>query len=303
MPIHSGNYARLLEPGLRKIFLETYKEKPEQYSKVFNVMKSKKAIETDLRMGGFSEWNTKGTTDSTEYELPTPTDIVQYQHVTYSKGFQVEKELVDDEQYNQINKMAKALARSARSTVERNAASVFRNAFKADPRNYKGEPLIGEHKRLDGGTTTNFVGKLALTEQNLEIAMKLAREQVDERGLLIQMMPRVLVVPPALEFTAMKIVESVQLPGTDYNDINPMKGRFQVVVLDYIGANVEGGSDNYWFLVDPDLHELNFFWRERLTFKSETNFDTDVAKYKGRMRFSYGWSDHRGILGANPDLE
>jgi len=302
MPTVRGNFAKLLEPGLRKIFFEGYKEKPEQYSKVFNVNNSKKAIETDLRMGGFTMWNQKGTTDSTEYEeIPNP-DIVQYIHKTFSKGFTVEKEMVDDEQYNQIQKKARALGRAARSTIEHHAGSVFRNAFKSLPTNFRGEPLVSDkHTRLDGGTTSNFIGRLTLNEQNLEIALKLAAEQVDERGLKIQMTPKLLVVPPALQFTAEKIVKSSLLPGTDYNDINPMKGRFQVVVLDYIGA-VDGGSDNYWFLIDPDIHELNWFWRERLNFKRATDFDTDQAKYKGRMRFSYGWSDHRGVLGANPDL-
>jgi phage major head subunit gpT-like protein len=293
--LHSGNYAKLLEPGLRKIFMETYKEKPEQYSKVLNVAKSKKAIETDLRMGGFSMWNEKGTTDSTEYEDPTDTDTVQYKHVTFSKGFVVEKELVDDEQYTQINKMPKALSRAARSTIETHAAKIFNDAFTANPKNYKGEALISAtHKRLDGGTSTNLIGALALTEANLEVAFKLAREQVDETGLKIQMNPKILVVPGALEFTAEKIAKSIQLPGTNNNDINPMRGRFQVIVLDYLT------DENNWFLVDPDLHQLMWFWRERLSFKTTTDFDTDQAKYKGRMRFSYGFSDHRGVIGANP---
>jgi hypothetical protein len=124
--------------------------------------------------------------------------------------------------------------------------------------------------------------------------MKLAREQVDETGLKIQMNPKTLIVPGALEFTAEKIAKSVQLPGTNNNDINPMRGRFNVVVLDYLT------DPTAWFLIDPDLHELNWFWREKLSFKNDTDFDTDVAKYKGRMRFSYGWSDHRGIIGAKP---
>lgn len=295
MPIQQGNYGRLLEPGLRKIFFETYKEKAEQYSKVLNILSSKKAIETDLRMGGFSMWNTKGTLDSTEYENPTGTDTVTYKHVTFSKGFQLEKEMVDDEQYNVINKMPKALARAARATIESKASEVFNNAFTANAANYKGEALISAtHALLGGGTTSNAIGALALSEANLEVAMKLAAEQVDEKGLKIQMMPDTLVVPRALEFTAEKITKSVQLPGTNNNDINPMQGRFNVVVLDYLTD-----VDN-WFLVDSTLHQLNFFWREKLSFKNTDDFDTDIAKYKGRMRFSYGWSDHRGILGANP---
>jgi phage major head subunit gpT-like protein len=292
MPINQGQFGRLLEPGLRKIFFETYKEKPEQYSSVLNMLTSKKAIETDLRAGGFSMWNAKGSLDSTEYEDPTDTAQLTYKHTTFSKGFQIEKEMVDDEQYNVINKMPKALARAARATIETQAASIFNNAFTTSSANYKGEALVGTHTRLDGGTTTNAIGDLALTEANLEIAMKLAREQVDERGLKIQMNPKILVVPGALEFTAEKIAKSIQLPGTNNNDINPMRGRFQVIVLDYLT------DSNNWFLLDPDLHELNFFWREKLNFKSTDDFDTDIAKYKGRMRFSYGWSDHRGVLGA-----
>jgi phage major head subunit gpT-like protein len=293
MAVISGNYGRLLEPGLRKTFFETYKEKAEQYSKVFNVLTSSKAIETDLRMGGFGLWNPKGTLDSTEFHDPTPTDTIQYKHTTFSQGFQLEKELVDDEQTNIINKMPKALARAARATIETQAASVLNNAFSTAV--LKGQPLISDsHVLLGGGTTDNNAGALALTEANLEVAMKLAREQVDERGILIQMMPNTLIVPRGLEFTAEKISKSAQLPGTNNNDINPMQNRFKVIVLDYLT------DDGRWFLVDDSLNPLNFFWRERLNFKQDTDFDTDVAKYKGRMRFSYGVSDFRGIIGAKP---
>lgn len=301
MAIHEGNFGRLLEPGLRRIFFETYKEKPEQYASILNILTSKKAIETDLRMGGFSQWGEKGTLDSTEYENPTPTATVQYRHVTFSKGFIVEKEIVDDELYNQIKKMPKALSRAARATIEEHGAKIFNESFVAQPNAYKGEALIGDHARLDGGTTTNYIGALALNEPNLEIAHRLASEQVDERGLKIQMVPDTLVVPRALEMTARKILNTTEVPvagttGATFAtlDHNPMKGRYRLVVLDYLT------DPNNWFLVDSTLHSLNWFWREKLNFKNMTDFDTDAAKFKGRMRFSFGWTDHRGILGANP---
>ena len=298
MSVNSGNYGKLLEPGLRKIFLETYNEKPEQYSSILNVLSSQKAIETDLRMGGFSMWNQKGSLDAVEYEDPTTTDTVLYKPVTFAKGFQIEKEIVDDEQYQIINKMPKALARSARSTIETEAAKIFNNAFTASPSNYKGEALIANnHVRLDGGTTTNLASGV-LNETNLELALKLAHEQVDERGLKIQMNPDILIVPRALEYQAIKLMESTlsTVPGGAAafakNDINAIRGRLKVVVLDYLT------SATNWFIADSQVHQLNFFWREKLSFKNETDFDTDVAKYKGRMRFSYGWSDHRGIIGS-----
>jgi phage major head subunit gpT-like protein len=305
MSVNSGNYGCLLEPGLRKIFMETYKEKPEQFSQIFNVMNSSKAVETDLRMGGFTQWGTKGSLDGVEYENPTGTDTVMYKHVTYAKGFQVEKEMVDDEQYSIINKLPKALARAARATLEELGASVLNNAFSNAATDfqtpYKGEALVGNHIRLDGGSTTNAIGNYALTEDNLEIALKLAHEQVDERGLKIQMNPDTLIVPRALEYVAARIngsTLSTVAGGTGdgtfaKNDINVLKGRFKIVVMDYLT------DSNNWFLMDSQIAQLNWFWREKLSFKNETDFDTDTAKYKGRMRFSYGWSDHRGILGAN----
>ena len=293
------NFGKLLEPGLRKIFFDNLNNIPWQFTQVFNVDKSSKAIETDLRMGDFGLWGKKGTLDDTLYEDPTPTDIVQYRHETYSKGFLVEKELVDDELYGQIKKMAKRLGARANQTVDIHAASLFNNAFKVDANAYKGEALIGNHTRLDGGTRTNFIGNLALNEPNLEVAHKLAREQVDERGIKIRMNPDTLVVPPALEMTARKILGSMYMPdsgttGNTYakNDINPMKSRYKIVVLDYLT------DPTAWFLMDSNLHELNFFWREKPNFKNPTDFDSDIAKYKGRMRYSFGWSNDVGIMGA-----
>ena len=50
--------------------------------------------------------------------------------------------------------------------------------------------------------------------------------------------------------------------------------------------------------MDSSRHELNFFWRVRPEFKREEDFDTLVAKYRGYMRYSYGYSDWRGIVGS-----
>lgn len=296
------NFGKLLEPGLRKIVDANFRRLAPQYSQFLNVANSSKAIETDLRMGGFGLWDKKGSLDSTLYQDPTGTDSVQYKHETFSSGFLVEKELVDDEKYNEIRKMAKYLGESARQTVEIFGASILNNAYTAAPGNYKGEALISaNHKRLDGGSRSNFIGALALNEANLEIAHKLASEQVDERGLKIETNYDTLIVPRGLELTARKILGSQYMPTTGTtgktfaeNDINPMKDRYKIVVLDYVT------DQTAWYLQDSAAHELNFFWREKLSFKNTTDFDTDIAKYKGRFRMSGGWTSDLGILGAKP---
>src|SRR5689334_17624464 len=115
--LQSAPFGRLLEPGLRKIFMETYTEVPEQYSKIFNVQNSNKAIETDLRMTGFGLWDKKDSAGMVQYQDTVDPLALQYVHEEFASGFTVERKLIDDEQYNQINKMSAALARAARATI------------------------------------------------------------------------------------------------------------------------------------------------------------------------------------------
>lgn len=300
----SQQFGRLLEPGLRKIFMETYNEIPEQYSRVFNVQNSNKAIETDLRMGGFGLWDKKDSAGSVVFQDPTDTQALQYIHEEFASGFTVERKLVDDEQYNQISKMAKSLGRAARATIETQAASVLNNAFTVN--GFDGAPLISAtHKRLDGGTMSNQLAASdgagaangALSDRNLKAALIQTRRQVDDKGILIQVQPKILVVPPALEYTAKTLLQSANLSvnGTGSgmtNDKNVIQNRFDVVVMDYLTSNTA------WFLVDPSVAELNFFWRKRLEFKQDEDFSTMQAKYRGYMRFSAGYSDYRGIFGS-----
>ena len=88
--LQSAQFGRLLEPGLRKIFFDTYKEVPEQYSKVFNVLDSNKAIETDLRMGGFGLWEKKDSAGSVQFQDVPDTQALQYIHEEFASGFVVE---------------------------------------------------------------------------------------------------------------------------------------------------------------------------------------------------------------------
>lgn len=302
--LQSAHFGRLLEPGLRKTFMETYKEVPEQFSKVFNVQQSNKAIETDLRMGGFGLWEKKDSAGSVQYQDPTDTQALQYIHEEFASGFTVERKLVDDEQYNQISKMGKSLGRAARATIETKAAEVFNTAFTQN--GFDGVPLISNsHKRLDGGGMSNRLqasdgassadGKL--TDANLKAALIQTRKQVDDRGILIQVQPKKLIVSPAQEYTARTILGSMNIStsgnGTGItNDKNVIQGQLEVVVLDYLTSNTA------WFLLDPTVAELNFFWRKRLEFQNTTDFDTMQAKYRGYMRFSAGYSDYRGIFGS-----
>ena len=293
----SENFGKLLEPGLRKIFFETYAEVPEQFSKIYNVLTSKKAKETDYGLGAFGDWVERASElAEVAYDTIDPGLEREYVHKAFTKGFMLGRELVDDEQYNQINKMPAALARSGRAFVEKEAAKTFIGA--ATTTIYDGKALLAtDHPLLNSSKTGCNLLTGALSANTLKEAMTMMRETVDEAGNIIAASPKKLIVPPALEYTAKEILNSTQLAGTELNNVNSVKGALELVVYDYIGA-ANGGSDTAWFIMDPTLAQINFFWRVKPEFKWGEDFDTFVAKYRAYMRFSYGVSDWRGIVGS-----
>lgn len=296
----SEPFAKLLEPGLRKIFFESYAEVPEQFSKIYNVNKSNKAKETDYGLGAFGDWTLRTSElDTVAYDTLSPGLERTYTHSAFTKGFMIGRELYDDEQYGQMHKMAKALGRAGRAHVEKDAAQTFINAFDGtDHAIYDGKALFAhDHPLLDSAKVGDNLISGALNDQNLKIALQCMRETLDEAGNLISARAKKLVVPPSLEYTAREILNSTQVAGTDLNNTNSIKGALDLVVYDFIGE-AAGGSDTAWFIIDPSLVELNFFWRVKPEFKSTEEFDNFVAKYRGYMRYSYGVSDWRGIVGS-----
>ena len=299
----SENFGKLLYPGLRKIFFETYSELPEQFTKIYNVQKSNSATETDYGLGAFGDWEERtGELDTVAYAKISEGGEVTYTHKAFTKGFMISRELNDDEKYGQMKKMAKALARAGRAKVEKDAIQVLTKGFQGQSGAFKGrdekELFHNAHDLVDSEKTCSNILTEELSEQSLKKAIQMMASQLDEAGNLIQMKATKLIVPPALEDTALRLLHSTQLPGTNHNDTNEyLKDRLSVVVMDYL-ATTAGGNDKFWFLQDGNRHELNFFWRIKPEFKHEEDFDTFVAKYRGYMRYSYGFSDWRGMVGS-----
>lgn len=300
-----ANFGKLLEPGLRKLFYETFDEVPEEYSKIFHVKNSKKAREVDYGLGSMPIWSEFGTainkdlkgTAVTDGEMPKvpyvtiPAGLERiYVHKEFAQGFMVERKMVDDEQYGAIEKMPKDLARAGRYKVEMDAISLLTKGFTDN--GYDGKPLFAtDHPTLAGGTNSNLITG-ELNQENLEKAIIAMRNFTDEAGKKVVFKADTLIVPPALEFKAIELLNSVNKPDGDLNNVNSIKGKLKIQVMEFLD------SDTAWFVMDSKRHELNFFWRVRPEFKREEDFDTLVAKYRGYMRYSYGYSDYRGIVGS-----
>jgi len=135
-----------------------------------------------------------------------------------------------------------------------------------------------------------------LNETSLESAIIAIAAWTDERGLLIAARPRKLIVPPALMFTATRILQTEGRVGTADNDINAIYTN---------GSIPEGYSVNHyltdtnaWFLITDVPNGMKHFERQALANSMDGDFDTGNVRYKARERYSFGVSDPLGIFGS-----
>lgn len=287
-----GNFQVLLEPKLRKLFFESYTEKKEEYSGVFHVGDSKKAKETDQHVAGLGEWEKKDPQGPIKYETIAPGDQVEYIHEEYAKGIQIERKFVDDEMYGVIDKLPKTLGRGGRVLVETTAAQVFNDAFAVA--GYDGSALCADAHPLKGNKGGTYDNRIttALGDAGIKEMHLVMKRTPDESGMKIQAMMDTIVVPDDMEMQLLVLLQTDKLVGGNNNDKSVIAGKYKPVILSYLT------DPNNWFGIDSSLHELWFFWRVKPEFASEENFDTMVAKYRGYLRFSCGYSNWRGVVGS-----
>lgn len=297
MATFSSDMADLLAEGFRAILFDKFKSYPEEFSKIFNVLSSKNKDEKDSSVSGLGLFPVKQQGQSIYYDDPIQGYDVIYTHVAYALGFRVTFEMYEDDLYGKMKKMPNALGKSARHSVEQTSANIFNYGF-VTTFNSGGDAkalFASDHPLTGGGTFANKPAIPAdLTVSSLQAAIQSMEETTDDRGLLLSIKPKLLVVPPELKWTARELLGSKQKPYTADNELNAFLDEdLQYFVWHYLT------DDDAWFLLSSkDDHELNFFWRKKLDTDHGVDFDSGDLKFKALMRFSVKWSDWRGTYGS-----
>lgn len=298
MAINTGSHPKALWPGVKAFFGKVYDEKPMTCDMVFDKYSSDKAYEEYVEETGFGLAPVKPEGASISYDTDAQGYISRLVNVTYALGAKVTMEAIEDNQYENVAKSkAKKLARSMRQTKENVYANILNRAFNSSYVGGDGKELIAtDHPTLDGSQSNELAVAADLSEAAIEDALILIRGMKDSRGLRIQAKGMKLIVPSQLEFTATRILSSVNQSGTANNDINAMRAMGMLpggtVVWDYLT------DPDAWFIktdVDDGLIRQT---RKAMTFTQDNDFDTSNACMKAMERYAGGWADWRGIVGS-----
>jgi phage major head subunit gpT-like protein len=294
MATNTTNFSEALEPGIRMWYGNAYKQYPEQYSKIFDVKTSTKSSEYSHSMTGFGLVPEKAQGASITYQDTKQGYKNTLTNVAYGLGFTVTRELFDDDQYNIIMKLPKALARSVRHTVEILSANILNNAFDNTYTGADGKELCAtDHPLLYGSTFQNEPTTASdLSATSLEQAYIDIGDYVDDRGLRIAAKSKLLVVPTELDWTARKLLGSSLDPESANNAINPANNMMPHTVNNFLT------DPDAWFIKTDVEDGLIFYWRRRPEFTKDNDFDSENAKFKTTFRCIMGWDDPRGIYGS-----
>jgi hypothetical protein len=298
MVISTGNHPKALWPGVHAFVMGEYNMHPTEYTEVFDMEKSKMAYEEDVETTGFGLAQVKSEGASTAYDSHTQGYTTRYTHVAYSLGYIVTREERDDNLYKSRSfKRGKMLSFSFRTTKEIVAANILNRAFNASYVGGDGKELCAtDHPSLAGNWANELATPADLSEASLEDMLTLIGEATNSRGLQIALRGQKLIVPPALAFDAERILKSTLQNDTDKNAINAIKS---------MGFLPGGACTNHyltdgdaWFVKTDAPNGMTGFQRTPFEFSQDNDFDTSNAKAKGYERYSFGWSDPRGLYGT-----
>jgi hypothetical protein len=298
MALNRSLFTKQLNLGLNTIFGMEYDRYPEQWREVFSVEQSQKAFEEDVQMIGFGAAPTKAEGAAISYESGREGIVARYTHETIALAFSITEEAEEDGLYGSLGaKYARALARSMQHTKEIKGANILNNGFTTVTGGDGVAMLSASHPLGGGGTASNILGTAAdLSETSLETMLIQISEMTDDRGIPVAATGQKLIVPPELMFVAERIVNSNLRPGTADNDINAMKSMG--MIPGGVAVNQRLTDPDAFFIMTDVPDGMKHFVRRSLKKAVEGDFETGNLRYKVSERYSFGFTDWRGIFGT-----
>ena len=297
MAISRGQLVKELEPGLNALFGLEYKNYANEHAEIFDTENSDRAFEEEVMLSGFANAPIKAEGTGVSFDNAQETFTARYTHETLALAFAITEEAIEDNLYDRLaSRYTKALARSMANTKQVKAAKVLNNGFGTANGGDGKELLAADHPIVTGTEQNELTTAADLNETSLEQALIDIAALTDERGLKIAARGMKLIVPSALQFTAERLMKSTQRVGTADNDINAVVS---------MGMIPQGYAVNHyltdtdaWFVKTDVPNGLKHFVRAPLKTAMEGDFTTGNVRYKARERYSFGFSDWRGIFGS-----
>ncbi len=173
----------------------------------------------------------------------------------------VDKNDIEDDSLGVYNPIISDLAQSSKTFADKLVFNVLKNGFTNTC--YDAEPFFSENHKVGKKKISNK-GIKKLTTESYATARTAIMNMVDENGESLNLVPNLLVVPPALEGAALEILKRDIINGST----NIYKDTAELLVTPHLS-----GNDTAWYLLctKKSLKPLIFQERKAPKFTSLTN--------------------------------
>ena len=298
MAISRQQLAKELEPGLNALFGLEYANYENQHLEIFDVENSDRAFEEEVMLSGFANAAVKSEGAAVTFDTAQEAFTSRYTHETVALAFALTEEAIEDNLYDTIaTRYTKALARSMANTKQIKGANVLNNGFSSSFPGGDGKELFAtDHPSQSGDQKNELSTSADLSETSIEQALIDIAAFTDERGLKIAARGVKMIIPSELQFTAERIMKSPARVGTADNDLNAISSM-GMIPQGFVVNNFLTDTDAFFIKTDVP-NGLKMFNRAAIKTAMEGDFDTGNMRYKARERYSFGFSDWRGIFGS-----
>jgi hypothetical protein len=298
MAISRQQLAKELEPGLNALFGLEYANYENQHLEIFDIENSDRAFEEEVMLSGFANAAVKSEGSAVTFDTAQEAFTSRYTHETVALAFALTEEAIEDNLYDTIaTRYTKALARSMANTKQIKGANVLNNGFSSSFPGGDGKELFAtDHPSQSGDQKNELSTSADLSETSIEQALIDIAAFTDERGLKIAARGVKMIIPSELQFTAERIMKSPARVGTADNDLNAIASK-GMIPQGYVVNNFLTDTDAFFIKTDVP-NGLKMFERAAIKTAMEGDFDTGNVRYKARERYSFGFSDWRGVFGS-----
>lgn len=289
-------FSELLDVSIYQIYLDTRKERPTEYTSIFNIRDMPWQNQKDQEFAGLGTMPSKPEGQQFVLDQPIAGGTKTYTAVPYGLAMEVTFEMWDDDRFGVMGEMARELARSSRNRIEVDAAAMLNDAFDTGVNGFDGTSLISTtHTSASGSTYSNRPAvDTTLSLTGIQDGIKNFETTVNARGLPILMSPSMLVIDPNDRFLARELLGSAGKPFTADNELNSLlDDDLKVMIYHYLTTNT------FWYMMaGKGIHDLNFQWRNRPMFDSFDDPRTKNAVFTVYQRHTKGYGSARGIYGS-----
>lgn len=289
----TGSFANLLAKDFEKIFFDNYMRKPPQWSEVANVMNMSDAWIKEGEVYPLSKLQEMHEGQEIRFEGLKQGNTKTIYPKNFGLGAQMTRNMYRDDKTGIMKQLMAELGKAANYSTELEFWDLLNSGFVTTYRSgIDSKALFADDHTTNSGSTIDNQGTAgSLSTSTLQAAYNYFENLVNESGVPIKMIPKKLIIPPALRWKAEELMLSEYNPENAQMQYNTTKGmNLTYQVVNYLT------STTAWFIV-ADEHDLRFLWREKPAFESSDDFNTGNALYKVTTRFVADFVHYRGHFG------